>query len=107
MVTSAGVTIGELPLTRQQHSIARSVSGPGTDTMVMTGAAGRAPEEQRQETFLSCPLRTVGGTLPEHTVPAVPCAHEVVPALRIARQRPTDPQILHVCVRVIAIAPDC
>ena len=64
-----------------------------------------APEEKRQETFLSCPLRTVGGTLPKHTIPAIPFAHEVVPALRIARQRPTDPQILHVFVRVESPVP--
>jgi len=72
----------------------------------MTGSLG-APEEQRQETFLSCPLRTVGGTLPKHTVPAISCAHEFVPALRIARQRSIDPQILHVFVRVESPVPDC
>ena len=74
--------------------------------MVTTIAAGRS-EEKSQGTFLRWPLRTVGGTLPKHITPATLCAHEAVPALRIARQRPIDPQILHVCVRVIAIAHDC
>ena len=44
------------------------------------------------------------------TVAAVPsvCTQELAgPQIRIARQRPIDPQILHACVRVIAIAPDC
>eukprot|EP00964_Phaeocystis_antarctica_P041960 scaffold24026_cov39-Phaeocystis_antarctica.AAC.2 len=45
-------------------------------------------------------ITIIGGTLPKHTVPAISCAHEFVPALRIARQRSIDPQILHVFVRV-------
>ena len=61
------------------------------------------------ETFPSGPLRTVGGTLPEPTVPAIPCAHEhaheVVPTRRIARQGPTDPKIMHVFVRVESPVP--
>eukprot|EP00964_Phaeocystis_antarctica_P100495 scaffold66111_cov47-Phaeocystis_antarctica.AAC.1 len=43
-----------------------------------TLAAPSAMQEQRQETFQSCPLRTVGGTLPKHTASAISCAHEFV-----------------------------
>ena len=43
---SAGITLGELPLTRQQHSLARSASGPNLVMMVMTGAAGSRRGEE-------------------------------------------------------------
>ena len=46
VVTSAGTTLGELILTRQQHSIARSASGPGTDTMVSHGRCGSSRGEE-------------------------------------------------------------
>ena len=74
--------------------------------MVTTIAAGRS-EEKSQGTFLSWPLRMVGGTLPKHITPTTLCAHEAVPALRIARQRPIDLQICARVVRVDSPAPDC
>ena len=46
VVTSAGTTLGELVLTRQQHSVARSASGPGTDTMVSHGRCGSSRGEE-------------------------------------------------------------
>ena len=46
VVTSEGTTLGELILTRQQHSIARSASGPGTDTMVSHGRCGSSRGEE-------------------------------------------------------------
>ena len=49
VVTSAGVTLGELPLTRQQHSIARSASGPSLVMMVKTGAAGSRQSSRGEE----------------------------------------------------------
>ena len=70
MVTSAGVTLGELPLTRQQHSIARSASGPSLVMMAKTGAAGSSRGAEAGELPELSSIRTVGGCVPIYHVPA-------------------------------------